>query len=129
MFDGTDHEQHTREAEERWGDTEAWAQSQQRMAALGPDGAEQAKAWWADHVAQFAALRTADVPLEDDRVRRAVADHRALLNRFYDCGPEMQRSLAAMYVGDDRFRTTYDAHAEGLATYVRDAVELHADAV
>ena len=35
MFDGHDHEEHAREAEERWGDTDAYRQSQQRMADLG----------------------------------------------------------------------------------------------
>lgn len=129
MFDGTDHEQYAREAEERWGDTEAHRQSQQRMAAMGPDAADRARAWWQEHFDQFAALRRENVPLDDDRVVAAVADHRALLNRFYDCDASMQRSLAQMYVADERFRATYDGHAEGLAAYVRDAVAAHADAV
>ena len=129
MFDGTDHEQYAREAEERWGDTEAYRQSRQRLADLGPDGPEQAAAWWAEHIATFAALRTEDVPLGDDRVRAAVAAHRHLLDRFYDCDPTMQKALAEMYVADGRFRATYDEHADGLAQYVRDAVHAHADTV
>ena len=59
----------------------------------------------------------------------AVADHRALLNRFYDCDATMQKALADMYVADDRFRASYEEHAEGLAQYVRDAVHQHADAI
>lgn len=129
MFDGTDHERHAAEAEERWGDTDAWRQSQQRMAALGPDATDRAAAWWEQHVEQFAALRRDDVALDDERVRAAVADHRALLNRFYDCGPQMQKQLAEMYVADERFRATYDRHVDGLAVYVRDAVHEHADTI
>ncbi len=129
MFDGNDHEAYAREAEERWGDTEAYRQSQQRMAALGEDATATVERWWSQHFGQFAALRRDDVPLDDERVRAAVADHRALLNRFYDCGPAMHRSLADMYVADERFRASYDRHAEGLAQYVHDAVHLHADAV
>ena len=129
MFDGTDHEELAREAEERWGDTDAWAQSRERMASVGPDAADRARAWWADHFRQVAGLKREGVPLDDDRVVQAVADHRALLNRFYECGPAMQRSLATMYVDDPRFRATYDEHEPGLASWLRDAVELHADAV
>ena len=129
MFDGTDHEQHAREAEERWGDTEAYRQSRERLAGLGPDGPRQAAAWWAEHIATFTALRTQQVPLDDDRVRAAVAAHRDLLDRFYDCSPAMQIALAEMYVADDRFRATYDEHADGVARYVRDAVRAHADVV
>lgn len=129
MFDGHDHEQYAREAEERWGDTDAYRQSQQRVRELGPDATDQIKAWWEEHFAQFAALKRDAVALDDDRVRAAVADHRALLNRFYDCDAGMQQALADMYVADPRFRANYDAHVEGLAEYVRDAVRAHADAV
>lgn len=126
MFDGNDHEAHAREAEERWGDTEAYRQSQERVAALGEDATSTIEQWWAEHFAQFAALKQADVALDDDRVRAAVADHRTLLNRFYDCDAAMQRSLADMYVADERFKANYDRHADGLAHYVRDAVHAHA---
>ncbi len=129
MFDGHDHEQYAKEAEELWGDTDAYRQSQQRVRELGPDATDEIKAWWQEHFAQFAALKRDDVALEDDRVRAAVADHRALLNRFYDCGPDMQKGLADMYVADPRFQSNYDAHVDGLAEYVRDAVHAHADAI
>lgn len=129
MFDGNDHEAHAREAEERWGDTDAYRQSQERFAALGEGASETVQQWWEEHFEQFASLRRDDVPLDDDRVRAAVADHRRLLNRFYDCGPQMQTSLAETYVTDERFRATYDQHAEGLAQYVRDAVHAHADSI
>lgn len=127
MFDGNDHEAYAKEAEERWGDTEAYRQSQQRMADLGEGAAETVQQWWQAHFEQFAELKRDEVALDDDRVRAAVADHRALLNRFYDCDAAMQRSLAEMYVADPRFKATYDEHAPGLAEYVRDAVHHHTE--
>lgn len=129
MFDGHDHEQYAKEAEERWGDSEAYRQSQERMRRLGPGAAEQVTGWWQEHVEQFAGLKRDELPVDDDRVRAAVVDHRALVNRFYDCGADMQRGLADMYVDDPRFAATYDSHVEGLAQYVRDAVHAHADAI
>ena len=129
MFDGHDREERAKEAEERWGDTDAWAQSQARMKAGGPGYAEQAKAWWAEHFEQFAALKRADTALDDDAVKAAVADHRALVQRFYDCDAQMQKNLAQMYVADPKFKASYDTHIEGLAQYVTDAIERHADDV
>ena len=129
MFDGTDHEQHAQEAERRWGDTEAWQQSQERLKDWGPADLADAQRRWQDHFEQFAALKRDDVPVAAERVLAAVADHRALLQQFYDCGAEMQKGLADMYVADPRFAATYDGHADGLAQYVRDAVHEHADRV
>lgn len=129
MFDGHDHEQYAQEAEERWGETDAYRQSQQRFRELGPDATDTIKAWWQEHFEQFAELKRDEVPLDDERVRAAVAAHRDLVNRFYDCGAEMQRSLADMYVEDGRFRARYDDHVDGLAQYVHDAVHAHADHV
>lgn len=129
MFDGTDHEQYAQEAEQRWGDTDAWQQSQARLQDWGPADLTDVQRRWQDHFEQFAALQRDGVPVGDDRVRAAVADHRALVQRFYDCDAEMQMALADMYVADPRFATSYDAHADGLARYVRAAVHEHADRV
>lgn len=129
MFDGQDHEALQAEAEQRWGDTDAWRESQQRTSAWGPAERDRAEQWWAEHFAAFASLNEAEVPLDDERVLAAVAAHRALLNRFYACDAGMQRTLATMYVADERFAATYDAHGEGLAQYVHDAIQARADDV
>ena len=129
MFDGQDHEALQAEAEERWGDTDAWRESQRRTRGWGDAERTGAAQWWSEHFSTFASLHAAGVPLEDPRVLAAVAAHRALINRFYDCDAEMQRNLAAMYVADERFSATYDAHGEGLAQYVHDAVHARADDV
>jgi hypothetical protein len=54
--------------------------------------------------------------------------HRQHITRwFYDCTYEMHRSLAEIYVADERFTQTYDAIAPGLARYTHDAVLANAD--
>ena len=45
---------------------------------------------------------------------------------FYDCGYDIHRGLAQMYVEDPRFTAHYEQLAEGLATYVHDAVMANA---
>ena len=47
---------------------------------------------------------------------------------FYDCGYDMHRGLAQMYLADERFTQTYENVAPGLARYVHDAITANADA-
>src|SRR5205807_2448362 len=79
-----------REAEERWGDTEAWAQSARRTSAY-------TKADWvaikaeADDVQQhFAAAMRAGSPADSAEAMAAAEDHRQHISRwFYHCPPAM----------------------------------------
>jgi TipAS antibiotic-recognition protein len=50
------------------------------------------------------------------------ARHRASIERFYDCGDEMHRCLAEMYIADERFTRYYDDVERGLAQFLRDIV-------
>lgn len=53
--------------------------------------------------------------------------HRQHISRyFYECGHDMHRALADMYVADERFTAAYDKVVPGLARYVRDAIHANA---
>ena len=77
----------------------------------------------------LAALLAAGTPVADPAVRDLVARHHAWVALFWTPDAAAYRDLAAMYVEDPRFAATYDAVAPGLAAYLRDAVDAHADAV
>ena len=49
------------------------------------------------------------------------ARHRSSIERFYDCGSEIHRSLVEMYLADERFTRYYDVEP-GLAQCVHDIV-------
>lgn len=126
MFDGFDHEEHAREAEERWGDTDAYAQSQQRVARMTPADWTRIRAEIEAFEEGFAALLRDGVPADDEATAAFVHAHRAHIHdNFYDCSPQMQRSLAEMYVADARFAAHYDDREPGLARYVHDAIHAH----
>jgi DNA-binding transcriptional MerR regulator len=116
------------EAQERWGDTEAWKQSQRRTAGYG-------KADWvliqaeAEQIgADFVTAMQGGAPADGDVAMDVAERHRAHITRwFYDCPPAMHRGLGEMYVADERFTRTYEDQAPGLAQYVRDAVVANAD--
>jgi DNA-binding transcriptional MerR regulator len=121
-------EEYAREAQERWGDTDAWRQSQGRTARHTPDDWRRIAAEGEEVTARFAALKRAGTPADADEAMDVAEAHRRHIDRwFYDLGYPMHRGLAAMYVADDRFTATYDAHEPGLAAYIRDAINANAD--
>ncbi len=123
VFGDADPEQHADEARDRWGDTDAYRESQRRSAGYTKDDWAAMKAEAEAVTARFAELLTAGVAAEDERAGDAVRAHRDQITRwFYTCTPEIQRGLAAMYVEDERFTATYEKVAPGLARYVHDAI-------
>ncbi len=114
-------------AQERWGETEAWAQSQARTARYSKADWVAVKAEGDALNADFAAALAAGEPADGD-VATAVAERhrRHVCERFSEMSHAMHRSVSQLYVDDPRFTATYEAVAPGLAAYVRDAVHANA---
>jgi hypothetical protein len=121
-------EEHAREAEERWGETEAWRQSRDRTNRYGKDDWRRIAAEGEEVTARFVALKRAGTAASAASAESAAEAHRAHIDRwFYDLGYPMHRGLADMYLADPRFMKTYDDQEPGLARYVHDAIHANAD--
>lgn len=117
------------EAEHRWGETDAFRESQRRTARYGKADWERLKVESDDGLRGFAEAMREGVPADSPKGHELAEAHRQFLCRwFYDCGYEMHRGLADMYVADERFTATFDVVAPGLAAYLRDAIIANADA-
>src|SRR4051794_39234194 len=120
-------EDYEREAEERWGDTEAWTQSQRRTRAYSKEDWARIKAEADDVTQRLATALQAGVPADSEQAMDLAEEHRQHITRwFYDCPPEMHAGLGRMYVEDERFTATYEQVAPGLAQYVSTAVQANA---
>lgn len=121
-------EDYAAEAEQRWGETDAWKQSRSRTSRYTRADWEAVKAEAeAVNVAFVAALEAGLPATSVEAMDAAEAHRRQIHDRFYDLGYDMHRGLADMYLADPRFTKTYeDVHA-GLAQYVRDAIHANAD--
>lgn len=120
-------EEYAAEAEERWGETEAWAQSQRRTAAMSKEDWLRVKAEGDDVERRFAAALAEGAPADSERAMDLAEEHRQQISRnFYDCPPEMHAGLGRMYVEDERFTAYYERIAPGLAQYVSAAVQANA---
>ncbi len=122
---GTDKiEEHAAEAEQRWGNTEAWQQSRRRTAAYTKEDWIAIKA----EADGFAAAIRAGEPTDGQVAMDLAEAHRSHLSRwFYDCGYDMHCGLAELYIADPRYMASYDEIESGFSQYVHDAIMANAD--
>lgn len=114
-----------KETKERWGNTDAYRQSQERVAKMSKADLDAAKAEAEAIVSTLATLMGR--PVDDADVQAQIAASHRHMNRWYDCSAEMFRNLGEMYVNDPRFTAYYEKVKPGLAVFVRDAIACYAD--
>jgi DNA-binding transcriptional MerR regulator len=115
-------EQYAAEAEERWGETDAWKQSQQRVSQFSKQDWIAIKAEGDALLADLAQAKRDGVAPRSAEANELAARHRASIARFYDCGDEMHGNLVEMYLADERFTRYYDDVEPGLAQFLHDIV-------
>lgn len=116
------------EARQRWGDTDAFRQSQARTTRYTKADWQRLKAEADEGLRAFAEAMRSGAPASGEVAMKVAESHRLYLGKwFYDCEYDMHRGLAEMYVADERFRATYDDLAPGLAQYVHDAIIANAN--
>ena len=128
VFGGFDPAEHEQEAQERWGETDAYRESARRTSRYTKADWQRIMAEGKDIEARLAAALVAGVAADSaTAMDLAEEHHRHIAGAYYDCPPQLHRSLADMYVEDPGFTAHYEAVAPGLAAYVRDAIHANAD--
>jgi MerR family transcriptional regulator, thiopeptide resistance regulator len=115
-------EEYAAEAEERWGETDAWKQSQQRVSQFSKEDWITIKAEGDALLEALAQAKRGGVKPGSAEANELAGRHRASIERFYDCGDEMHRGLVEMYLADERFTRYYDDVEPGLAQFLHDIV-------
>ncbi|MCT2589998.1 MerR family transcriptional regulator [Streptomyces sp. N2-109] len=123
VFGDFDPEEHAEEVERRWGDSDAYRQSQRRTAAYGKEDWLRIKGEQEDWQRRFVALMDSGAASEGEAAMDLAEEARQQICRFYyDCDYEIHTGLAGMYVGDERFRSYYEDIRPGMARYLHDAI-------
>ncbi|MEV7025860.1 MerR family transcriptional regulator [Kitasatospora sp. NPDC093558] len=116
-------EEWEQEAEERWGDTAAWAESQRRTGAYDKADWQRIQAEMTDLNARLAEAVAAGEPADGTLAMDLAEEHRQHICRnFYDCTFTIHRGLAGLYVSDPRWTAAYEKTAPGLAQWLHDAM-------
>jgi MerR family transcriptional regulator, thiopeptide resistance regulator len=127
VFGDADPERYAEEAGQRWGETDAYRESQRRAGGYDKARWQEIQAAQADLVARLVAALTGGEPADGPVATALAEEHRAQISRwFYDCSYEMHVGLAEMYVNDPRFTAHYEEQAPGLARYLHDAIVANA---
>lgn len=114
---------HQEEAEQLYGDSDDWQESQRRTASWS------AKDWQgnADRFQQvekemIAAIRRGVAP-DSEEAAALVALHRELLSEFFPVTPAKHYVISRSYIHDERFRSHYDSQLDGFAWWLASAIE------
>lgn len=127
IFEGFEPSRYEAEAEQRWGQTEAFRESRRRTQRYtGEDWQE----LFADQHAIYAELHAAlvaGVAPSAPEARAAAERHRGSISRwFYPCDYEMHLKLASLYEQDPRFAQNIDKHGPGLTPFLVAAIRENA---
>jgi hypothetical protein len=124
---GFDPSRYEAEVRQKWGESEAFVESERRTRRYTPDDwkalkAEQAAIYDDAHSALQAGQRPSDEAVMDIAER-----HRLSIDRwFYACSHSMHSGLASMYESDDRFSESIDRRGEGLTSFLAEAIRANA---
>lgn len=129
LFDGLSREQmdaYQAEAKERWGHTDAWKQSQERMKNWSKDDMRAIQKEGKDILLKIVQLM--DRGPSDSKVLSLIEAYHQHMGQFYDCSLQMFRGLGTMYSEDERFAAYYEKFAPGLAEFMTQGIHHYCDA-
>lgn len=117
-----------REAQERWGDTDAYRESQKRAKGFTKNDWKAIQAATDANLKALVALMAAGKEPAAPAVQAEIANHHAGIERFYPCGPQMYRNLADMYLADQRFADFYRKYHSDLPEFLVKGIHAFCDA-
>jgi hypothetical protein len=123
VFGENDPAQYADEVEQRWGGTDAYKQSMQRTSRYTKEDWLKIKQEQGDLMQRMVAAFQVGTAADSEAAMDLAEEHRQQISRwFYECGYDIHRGLAEMYLADPRFTKNYEDVAPGLAQYVHDAI-------
>jgi DNA-binding transcriptional MerR regulator len=127
LFDGFDPKAYEQEAKERWGNTDAYRESQRRTKGYTKQDWERYRAENGAVTSALVSAMAAGKKTDDPEVMDLAEQARLVIDRwFYPCSHEMHTRLADMYEADPRFAENIDKAAPGLTPYLSAAIRANA---
>ena len=114
------------EARERWGNTAAYREHEQKTKNYTKEKWTQANDGLMVIFAEFAACKDGGSSVDSVEAQALVAKLQAhITENYYTCTDEILTGLGKMYVADERFKKNIDKYGEGTAEFVADAIEVY----
>lgn len=120
---GEDYVDYEEEAEQRWGETDEWKQSQRRVKKYTKEDWVRIKSESDALDRRIGEAVGAGVAPDGEQAMDVAEAHRQHIGRyFYDCSYEMHKNLAELYIADERFTAYYEKIVPGGAVWFRQAI-------
>ena len=114
------------EARERWGDTTAYREHEQKTKNYTKEKWIEANDGMMAIFVEFAAYNANGVNSDSAEVQALVAKLQThITENYYTCTDEILVGLAQMYVADERFKRNIDKNGEGTAEFVAVSIAKH----
>ncbi len=126
VFDNKAFETYKAEAQERWGNTDAYKEHAEKTKNYGKDK-------WSGLVedmnlifSEFALCMKDGADSDTEEVQALVKKlQNHITDNYYTCTKEILFGLGQMYVADERFKNNIDKHADGTAAFVSEAIAVY----
>ena len=129
-FDNSEYEtarqQYEDEAKQRWGDTDAYKESQAKTAGYSKDKWNDVLAGMNGVFAEFAECKNCGNSSDSETAQSLVKKLQDYITaNFYHCTNDILAGLGQMYVCDERFKNNIDKSDEGTAKFVSEAIKIY----
>lgn len=116
-----------KEAEKRYGNTKDWATNQERFSSMGAEDWQEFGRATADIEGRLAKACASGMNPESQEAAELADEYRLVLSKWhFEITPSKHVILARGYTDDERFAMYYNDQQEGLAAWVRTAIEHNA---
>ena len=127
VFDSKEYEEaresYAAEAKERWGNTDAYKESEAKTAGYSKDKQGELDAGMSALIEKFAELLASGTKPEDAAAQELVQSWQGFItDNYYNCTKEILAGLGQMYTADERFRNNMDRFKEGTAEFMSNAI-------
>ena len=114
------------EARERWGDTSAYREHEQKRKNYTKEKWAEANDGLMAIFAEFAVCKLSGMEADSNEAQALVAKLQAHITaNYYTCTNEILAGLGKMYVADERFKKNIDKYGEGTAELAAGAIEVY----
>ena len=115
---------YTKEAQERWGKTEAYSEYAEKVRKYSPEKFSEINAGLDGILGEFAVCMKSGFTTDSVEAKALVVKLREYITEnYYTCTDEILAGLGQMYVNDERFKKNINRHADGTAEFISEAIK------
>ena len=119
---------YSKESFERWGDTSAYREHEQKTKNYTKEKWAEANDGLMAIFAEFAECKESGAEADSDEAQALVIKLQAhITDNYYTCTDEILAGLGKMYVADERFKKNIDKYGEGTAEFAAEGIRIYVE--